>query len=91
MRHPGGAASGTKWLPLAQWVGWPRSCFGELAYIIMRESTGRPTAYNPSGCSGLLQIAPGNVREPGRLFEPEYNLAQGLRLYREAGWSPWSL
>ena len=94
MLHPGGAASGTKWLPLASWVGWPGDTFSQLAYIIMRESTGRPDAYNGViGCTGLLQIWPGNVPSADRhlLVDPEYNLTAGLRLYRSSGWGPWAL
>ena len=94
MLHPGGCASGTKWLPLAAWVGWPNNTFSNLAYIIMRESTGRPDAYNGViGCTGLLQIWPGNVPSSERylLTDPEYNLTAGLRLYRSSGWGPWAL
>ena len=79
-------------MPLARYAGWPESTLGNLAYIIMRESSGRQRALNASsGCAGLLQILPSNVTQPWRLFDPEYNLRQGLRLYRLAGWSPWSL
>ena len=92
MRNPGGTSSGTRWGPLALWVGWPRACIPNLVYIIMRESSGRPNAVNSSsGCAGLLQILPSNVSQPWRLFDPEYNLRQGLRVYRLAGWSPWAL
>ena len=47
---------------------------------------------NPSsGCTGLLQILRSHVSDPWRLTDPEYNLRVGLRLYRQAGWSPWAL
>ena len=92
MKAPGGTSSGTRWMPLALWVGWPASTLANLAYIIMRESSGRPTAVNAaSGCTGLLQVLRSHVRDPWRLTDPEYNLRVGLRLYREAGWAPWSL
>ena len=91
MRHPGGSASGAKWLPLARFVGWPAATLSHLAAIIMRESSSRPWARNPSGCTGLLQIWPGHVSDPAHLTDPEYNLRVGLRLYREAGWAPWAL
>ena len=92
MRAPGGTSSGTRWAPLALWVGWSRACIPNLVYIIMRESSGRPTAVNSSsGCTGLLQILRSNVAQPWRLTEPEYNLREGLRLYRVCGWSPWAL
>ncbi len=48
MRCPGGTSNGTRWIPLARWVGWPCGTLDYLAYIIMRESSGRPTAVNPS-------------------------------------------
>jgi hypothetical protein len=60
MCHPGGPASGAKWLPLAKWVGWPRSTWHTLAGLIMNESTAMPWAHNdtpPTFCRGLLQEA----------------------------------
>lgn len=92
MKHPGGSSNGVRWMPLARWVRWPASTLSQLAYIIMRESSGRERAYNGViGCTGLLQIWPGNVSQPWRLMDAEYNLRQGLRLYRECGWSPWAM
>jgi len=98
MRHPGGTSCGRRWLPLAYYVGWPRSLGRWLAAIMDRESSGRPRAYNPViSCTGLTQIWPGNVAYThlswsGRirwLMDPENNLRAALRLYREAGTSPW--
>jgi hypothetical protein len=94
MKHPPGAASGTKWLPLARHCGWPEYALSTLARIIYRESTGREHAYNGViGCSGLLQIWPGHVSaaDRQRLFDAEFNLTVGLRLWRSQGWSPWAL
>jgi hypothetical protein len=92
MRHPGGSSNGVRWKPLARYVGWPEYTLGTLTAIIMRESSGRERAYNSViGCSGLLQIWPGHVSNPSRLFEAEYNLTVGLRLYRSSGWAPWAL
>ena len=92
MRAPGGPSSGVRWLPLARLCSWPEYTLSTLAAIIQRESSGRQRALNASsGCAGLLQILPSNVTQPWRLFDPEYNLRQGLRLYRLAGWSPWAL
>lgn len=92
MLHPGGSSNGVRWMPLARWVGWPESTLGNLAYIIMRESSGRERAYNSViGCTGLLQIWPGHVSDPANLFHAEYNLTVGLRLYHQCGWSPWAL
>lgn len=90
--HPGGSSNGKRWIPLARYVGWPESTLQTLAYIIMRESSGRAHAYNGViGCSGLLQIWPGHVAAANRsrLFDPEYNLRVGLRLWLAQGWSPW--
>lgn len=81
-----------RWIWLLGDVGWPRSTWGQLAFIINRESRGYPGVVNSSsGCTGLLQILPSNVSEPARLSDPRYNLEQGLRLYRLAGFSPWAL
>ena len=92
MRHPGGSSNGVRWKPLMRHTGWPESTLANLCYIVMRESSGRAAAVNSSsGCTGLLQILKSNVREPWRLTDPEYNLAQGLRLYRLCGWSPLAL
>jgi hypothetical protein len=94
MTHPGGSSSGVRWMPLARHVGWPSYTLGTLAMIIMRESSGRELAYNGViGCSGLLQIWPGHVPASCRqlLFDAEYNLRVGLKLWRSQGWQPWSL
>lgn len=81
-----------RWVSLASRVGWPRAQWGQLFYVINRESRGQPAVVNSViGCTGLLQIWPGNVTEPGRLTDAKYNLSQGLKLYRAAGWSPWAL
>jgi len=92
--HPGGSSNGVRWKPLARYVGWPEYALPRLSQIIMRESSGRPQAYNGMiGCSGLLQIWPGHVSAANRsrLFDPEYNLRVGLRLWRQQGWQPWTL
>lgn len=91
MLRPGGATCGARWLPLARWAGWPEGTLSHLAYIIDRESGGRPDAANPSVATGLLQILRSHVSDPWRLTEPEYNLRVGLRLYRAGGWAPWSI
>jgi hypothetical protein len=92
MRNPGGTSCGTRWIPLLRWTRWPERVIPTMTAIIMRESSGRPKAVNPaSGCTGLLQILRANCSQPWRLTDPEYNLRVGLRLYREAGLSPWAL
>ena len=83
MRHPGGAASGTKWLALAAYVGWPAKALHTLAGMIYAESSGRPDAYNGViGCSGLTQLAPCWWRGKFNPFDPEANLREALRIYR---------
>lgn len=90
MKHPGGSSNGVRWMPLARWVGWPEYTLSTLAYIIMRESSGRARALNPSsGCAGLLQIHP--CHGVANAFDPEVNLRAGLRLYRQSGWAPWAM
>lgn len=90
MLKPGGTSSGVRWMPLARWVGWPEHTLSKLAYVIMRESSGRVRALNSSsGCAGLTQLHPCHgVKNP---FDPEVNLRAALRLYRASGWQPWAL
>jgi hypothetical protein len=96
MRHPGGSSNGVRWLPLARWVGWPASALGTLAMVIMRESSGRERAVNPSsGCAGLLQFQPAWFRGQWGypafdVFDAEQTLRAGLHIWREQGWSPWA-
>ncbi len=81
-----------RWVRLARRCGWAWGNIDHLMHIVARESSGYPgVVNNVIGCTGLLQIWPGNVTEPGRLTDPEYNLRSGLKLYREAGWTPWQL
>lgn len=96
MRCPGGSSSGVRWKPLARHVGWPEYTLGQLTYIIMRESSGRARAYNPSGASGLLQLMPGWYTgqwgiPAGDPFDPEYNLRSGYIMWRQVSWTPWAL
>ena len=97
MVHPGGSSNGVRWIPLARWVGWPESTLSTLADIIMRESSGRERAYNPSGASGLLQLMAGFYAgdyynfpnfDP---FNPELNLYYGHKAWHVSGWAPWAL
>jgi hypothetical protein len=86
-----------RWVWLANDVGWPRSTWGQLCYVIERESGGSPKAYNVSGASGLLQLMPGWYAgdyynfpdfDP---FVPRLNLYYGYKGYKESGWQPWAL
>lgn len=82
-----------RWVALARKVGWKWGCIDNLCHIMARESSGFPGVTNSegSGATGLLQILRSNVTQPDRLTEPRYNLAQGLRLFKVAGWGPWAL
>lgn len=86
-----------RWMWLASDVGWPRSTFGQLAYVIYRESRGSPKALNPtSSAAGLLQFMPqwytGQWGYPAfDPFEPRTNLTAGVWLWKRQGWSPWSV
>jgi hypothetical protein len=97
MTHPGGSSSGVRWMPLARWVGWPESSLSTLAYVIMRESSGRQNALNTSSaCAGLLQMHPGwyhgHWGYPSfNPFDPEQNLKAGLWVWKRQGWRPWAL
>jgi hypothetical protein len=85
MQHPGGSSNGIRWKPLARWVGWPEYTLSQLCSIIMRESSGRERAYNGSiGCTGLLQIWPGNLKKgesASQLMHALFNLTVGLRIW----------
>ena len=85
MVRPSGSGA-ARWWPLARYVGWPTSQRSNFIYCVAHESGGNPSARNPSGASGLMQILPAcrNWRDP------MHNVAHGLRKYKAAGgWSPW--
>lgn len=52
-----------------------------------------PSAYNPSGASGVFQIMPSTAlaigADPALLFDAKYNIDTAYRLYQQQGWSPW--
>lgn len=79
MLHPSGGVS--RWLPLAHWVGWPKSQDRALTLCMTLESGGRRWAKN-GPYNSLLQIYLGS-------FNPESNLRQGLKMWRSRGWQPW--
>ena len=82
LEHPGGPASGTKWIPLAIYAGWPSAPLHTLAGVIWHESSGRPWAYNPSGCSGLTQLAPCWWSGKFNPMNPLANLREALHIWR---------
>jgi len=87
-----------RWARLASDVGWPRSQWGQLFFVIYRESRGIPTAKNPaSTASGLLQFLAQHFNGTGDYgwrfdpFDPRQNLRYGLLLWQKLGWSPWGI
>jgi hypothetical protein len=83
----------SRWTWLSRDTGWGWSEIPQLLFIVDRESGGSESILNAqgSGACGLLQILPSNVTQPWRLVHGRYNLGQGLRLWRIAGWQPWTL
>jgi len=91
-RHP--RATVERWRALATEVGWDPALWKRLSCIINRESKGYPTAQNPSGARGLLQILYSAHRrrvgpDPSVLLDARTNLTIGLAIYRASGWRPW--
>jgi len=58
LEHPGGPASGTKWIPLAKYAGWTHNhrTLRHLACLMMNEDTARPWAISPTDDWGLTQL-----------------------------------
>jgi len=82
-----------------QWRSLVEAYFGanatNTALCLMKyESGGNPTAQNPSGASGLMQVMPFWASKFGYstndLFIPEVNLEIAAALYRADGWGHWS-
>lgn len=76
------------------WDGLLQQYFGtawqQAKRVMLCESGGNASAYNPSGATGLMQI----MAMPGRpsitwLMVPENNIAYAAQLYRASGWRPW--
>ena len=81
-----------RWTRLSRRTGWAWTCLPTLMLIIDRESGGDPNADNPvSSASGLLQLM--SIHWAGKFdpYDPQRNLAYGLKLWRGSGWAPWSL
>ena len=88
-----------EWVPLLQAhsPGWDISHFQR---IMFRESRCDPSARNPSGASGLMQIMPfwangGHLRHCGissrtDLFDPAKNVCGAAHIYRTQGINAWS-
>ena len=84
-------------------VGWPRTEIKRLTYVMARESSCAPTAYNKAdpfgGSYGLTQINGANkgflirnkkvTKFMTELFNPKKNLTAALALWKECGWACW--
>lgn len=62
--------------------------------VAMAESSGNPTAYNPSGATGLFQIMPAtavsNGFNPSLLTDPLYNAEAAYKISNKGtNWYPW--
>lgn len=82
-----------------QWRGLVEGYFGEYTdealRVIACESGGNPSAYNPSGASGLFQVMPNWQRKfGGDLFDPANNVRIAKILFDDGAsrgwrWSHW--
>ena len=81
--------SAASWKPLLRYVGWPASQLANAVTCIRRESVGRPWAYNPSGCAGLMQLARCWWAGKFNPYDPEANVRCGLAIWRAEGFRPW--
>lgn len=82
-----------------QWRGlvatyFPADQVDKALAVMACESGGDPSAYNPSGASGLMQVmdwwAPEFGYEPEDLFVPEINVAVAYQVWLQQGWGGWS-
>jgi len=80
-----------QWHQLAIDVGWPESQTNgyTLPYVMHRESSCDPNAYNRSGATGLMQLLGWHC--DGGCRDPRGNLAEALVLWQSSGWCPWVL
>jgi len=99
MKHPGGTSSGTRWMPLARWTGWPTYALHNLAWLIQNESSGRERAVSPTNDHGLVQF---NLLSWARtwarrmkcafipgVYDPEKNLRFALWVYHVVQHDSW--
>jgi|SRR5665647_179641 len=85
-------ASTARWVRLARKCGWPWGQIPTLMCVVNRESRGNPRAVNPaSGAAGLLQEMPFHWSGKFNPLNPRLNLSYGRKLWRGAGWAPWSM
>jgi hypothetical protein len=88
---------------LARSIGWPKAEIGRLSYVLARESSCFPRAWNRedvyTGSYGISQIngswklalkRAGFIRkEMTELFNPTKNLKAALWIFNQSGWAPW--
>lgn len=87
-------------VPCPEWVGTSRVAgFTDdeitIEHALMwRESRCDPTARNPSGASGLLQVMPMWADDcggtPADLLEPQFNVSCARHVFEVQGWEAWS-
>jgi transglycosylase-like protein with SLT domain len=95
--EPKGACA--EWWPVARNAGFRRYQWPTINRIMYAESRCNPSAYNPSGARGLMQIMPmwaddcgrywGVVGWPDRLFRPRFNLRCAFYVKKVQGWTAW--
>ena len=84
-------------------VGWPRKEIKRLSYVMARESSCNPKAYNAAdpygGSYSLTQLNGSNKsffiekkivhKSMTELLNPKTNLTAALALFKECGWACW--
>lgn len=75
---------------LALDVGWPEDQMPTVMYVMRRESGCNPSAHNPSGATGLMQLL-GWSCPPNGCRDAESNLRRARELWESSGWCPWVL
>lgn len=87
-------------VPCREWVGASRAAgftddqLPTIHRIMWRESRCNPTAHNPSGATGLVQVMPMWADDcgitPADLFTPQANMDCAALVYAVQGWDAWS-
>jgi len=68
---------------------FPASEVDKALYVISLESSGNPSAVNPSSnAAGLFQVLPA-AHGNGNWTDPETNVKKAAELYGQSGWKPW--
>jgi hypothetical protein len=99
MTNPGGSSCGSRWRPLALWVGFKGRAVDALVALIQNESSGRERAVSPTNDHGLVQFnlpswAGTWARRmkcafiPG-VYDPEKNLRFALWVYHVVQHGSW--